>query len=104
MTEDTQPTPLDDALFLWVWRSNVEELPRVIREPLMPLRGAAVTHGKVWADGRARLIVHPDRDDLPAEIELELAALDRPRPDPQDHRGASSRDHGRPATDPMEES
>lgn len=100
MTEDEPTTPLDDATFTWLWRSNIETLPRVIREPLMPRRGVYSIPGKHWGDGCARVLVHPNLELDEQATARELRGLDHPQTPAADDRGPT----GHPATDHMEES
>ncbi|MDQ1128283.1 hypothetical protein [Microbacterium sp. SORGH_AS_0888] len=53
----TEPNQWDAAVFELLWRSNIETLPRLIREPGLPVRALHSIPGKHWADGRARVVL-----------------------------------------------
>ncbi len=75
----TEPTPADDAVFLLLWRSTIETLPRLIREPKLPPHALMTIPGQHWADGRARALLGADTalpDDDVADIVAMLVTKD----------------------------
>lgn len=57
--EDRRRDALDADLAALVFTPDTSDLPRVVRNPLVPLGQGYQIPGRLFSDGKARLVVHP---------------------------------------------